>query len=392
MSNQFVLSSLFNYLWEPLIPWVGEHILRLAEPITIMPNGSGDTTFNWVSIFTYLMISGVTTIIWSALDHKRPNYEKLMEWMVVLIRYYLIMQMINYGLAKLYYLQFQPPRLSRLMQTFGDASPMGLMWTFMGFSKGYTMFAGAGEFIGGILLLFRKTRTLGALVVFGIMFNVMMMNYCYDIPVKLLSTHLVLLSMVLLALDGKRLIRVFVLNKSSEPLYMPPHFAQERWQIVNKVVKWVVMSAVIGFGLFQLTMMVSKFSGQTKSSPLYGLYEVQTFIHNGDTLPPLLTDSVRWRYVGVEGKEYAWIRGINDSTQRYHFAVDTATQMVEIHLRSDTISVDSMAYHWLDSNLLELSGTLQSDTLSVQMRRKDWDDFRLTGRGFHWVNEYPYNR
>ncbi|MEM7656861.1 MAG: hypothetical protein AAF399_12085, partial [Bacteroidota bacterium] len=150
--------------------------------------------------------------------------------------------------------------------------------------------------------------------------------------------------------------------------------------------------AVIGFGFLQLTLMVTKFGGQAKSSPLYGLYEVDTFVHNGDTLPPLLTDSVRWRYLGVEGREYAWVKGINDSTQRYHFAVDTAKQMVEVHLNNDTISVDSMHYSWSDSSVLHLSGILRSDTLDVRMKRKQWEDFRLTGRGFHWVNESPYNR
>ena len=34
---------------------------------------------------------------------------------------------------------------------------MGILWTFMGQSKGYTIFAGLGELVGGLLLLSRYT-------------------------------------------------------------------------------------------------------------------------------------------------------------------------------------------------------------------------------------------
>jgi len=68
---------------------------------------------------------------------------------------------------------------------------MGLLWTFMAASKGYQIFTGAAEVLGGILLLWKRTTTLGALTVFGVMANVMALNFFYDVPVKLLSTHLV---------------------------------------------------------------------------------------------------------------------------------------------------------------------------------------------------------
>jgi hypothetical protein len=48
--------------------------------------------------------------------------------------------------------QFPAPTQDRLMQSYGDSSPMGLLWTFMGASEPYTMFVGFAEMISGILL------------------------------------------------------------------------------------------------------------------------------------------------------------------------------------------------------------------------------------------------
>ena|GEM_PF-5392919 len=40
------------------------------------------------------------------------------------------------------------PTLDRLVQPFGDASPMGLVWTFMGASTAYPIFAAPGCWVG----------------------------------------------------------------------------------------------------------------------------------------------------------------------------------------------------------------------------------------------------
>jgi hypothetical protein len=48
--------------------------------------------------------------------------------------------------------------------------------------------------------------------------NVVMINFCYDIPVKLWSTELLLMAVFLLLPDLKRLADVFVFNRAAEPL------------------------------------------------------------------------------------------------------------------------------------------------------------------------------
>src|SRR5262249_34050070 len=81
----------------------------------------------------------------------------------------------------------------------------------------YTVFSGMVEVTGGALLLFRRTTSLGAIVSGGALLNIVLLNFCYDVPVKLYSTNLLLMCIYLLAPDMRRLINVLVLNRPAPP-------------------------------------------------------------------------------------------------------------------------------------------------------------------------------
>lgn len=392
MSNQFIFSFALDPLWQAVVPWFAEHILHLPEPITVFTNGSGDTTYNWVSLLVYLIIAGIASLIWSSVDAKRPNYEKLLQWLLVLVRYYLIYEMVLYGLAKVFYMQFRPPMYMRLMQSFGDASPMGLLWTFMGFSKGYTIFAGLGELIGGLLLLFHRTRTLGALVIAGVMANVVMMNFCYDVPVKILSSHILLLAIFLIALDGKRLWQVFVANESSKPLTYPPLFANPKHEKIKNVVKWLIVIAGLIPLVYNSFNRMQQWGDSAPKPALYGLYEVERFERNGVEIAPLTTDSTRWDKLAIDWKDRAVIQQMTGKRTWYVFEPDTVEHLITHHPTSDTTVVDTFRYHWIDAEHIRLEGIQAGDTLQIEMKTKRKDDFLLMNRGFHWINESPFNR
>jgi hypothetical protein len=94
---------------------------------------------------------------------------------------------------------------------------MGLLWTFMGHSPAYNFFTGFIEFLGAALLLFRRTATLGALIVIGAMSQVLMLNLSYDVPVKQLSIQLIVMACFIAAPDVKRLVALLVLNRPTAP-------------------------------------------------------------------------------------------------------------------------------------------------------------------------------
>lgn len=127
------------------------------------------------------------------------------------------MTLIKYGAVKLIPVQFPPPDLHRLLEPFGDASPMGLLWTFMGASTAYNVFAGSVETIAGLLLFFPRTSLLGALVSMAAVCQICALNLCYDVPVKLFTLHLLGMVVFLVAGDARRLANLFWLNRPGEP-------------------------------------------------------------------------------------------------------------------------------------------------------------------------------
>lgn len=393
-------------VWDRIVPWVGQHVLHLPYEITIRPNGSGDTTYSYVLVLVMLVLSLAGCLSWSLADRRRAHYRGLARWLVVGSRYYLAFVMLGYGVIKIFKAQFPFPGLERLLQPYGDSSPMGLLWTFMGYSPAYNVFAGAAEALGGLLLLFRRTTTLGAVVATGVLTNIVMLNFCYDVPVKLFSVHLILMAIALAALDGRRLLHAFVLNRPAPAADLSPHFANRRWHLASLAVK----SLIVGFVLFQSVS--GAISGEKQwgdrrpKPPLYGIYTVETFTRDGEAVPPLVTDARRWRRFVVDREGFASIQLMDGTFERVAFKVDTAAKKAtfstyrrfapfNVFLKEEPKPADptfAWTYDQPSKDILVMEGELDGHRLAVNMRTSDPQDFLLVQRGFHWINEVPFNR
>jgi hypothetical protein len=221
----YSLAGLFPRDWTV---WLGFHLFKLEFLAPSVDNGSGDTMFAYVLHLLLLISSLILALIWSVLDVRRPHYERLHGFLRIFVRYSLASSMIAYGMVKVFNTQFPLYPLSGLNITYSESSPMGLLWRFMGFSLEYTMFAGALELLAGLLLLFRRTTLLGALLTSAVMMNVVMLNFCYDVPVKLGSIQLLFSSIFLLMPEIPRLWQFFVMNRAVLPRSEPVLFVS-RW-------------------------------------------------------------------------------------------------------------------------------------------------------------------
>ncbi|HKF51652.1 MAG TPA: hypothetical protein VKB26_05030, partial [Candidatus Acidoferrales bacterium] len=121
--------SAYDKFWYGLVPWFGKHILHLRNAITVFPNGSGDTTFNYVQLLVFGVIAAVATIVWTVLDRQRSEYRTLHEWLRIYVRYMLAFTMLTYGFDKVIKLQFPDLGLGRLAEPLGNYSPFALLWT-----------------------------------------------------------------------------------------------------------------------------------------------------------------------------------------------------------------------------------------------------------------------
>ncbi len=388
-----LLFSIYIELFHKLIPWIAKHILHLSYDITVFTNGSGDTTYDYITLLSIIVISLIGCVIWSVLDRKRASYNQLYYWLTVIVRYYAAFTMLTYGFVKVFKLQFPSPSLGRLLQPYGDSSPMGLAWTFMGYSKGYNYFTGFAEVLGGVLLLFRRTATVGAIVTLLVMGNVMAMNYSFDIPVKLLSTMIVIMSLFLLAKDMNRLIQFFFLNKPTEAGIIAAPPIRKKWLRYTLLTGKILL---VGYTFFMTVYgsysALDQYGDAAPKPPLYGIYDVQTFVKNNDTLPPLKTDKQRWGKLVINYAEYAQVKMINDSTQGFAFKPDTVAKKIIMYSYADTANKATFAYTCPEKDILKMSGRWGNDTLVISMKKFDLNNFRLVNRGFNWINEYPYNR
>lgn len=387
---------LVDYLAEALhviIPWVGKNILRLSYDITVFTNGSSDTTYDYVVVFTIALTSFLGMMIWSALDRKRSNYAPLLYWLTVAVRFYVGLTLINYGLIKVFKTQFPSPGPYRLTQAYGDSSPMGLAWTFLGFSTGYNLFMGFAE-IAAVFLLFRRTVTLGAILCLMTTANVMAVNYFYDVPVKIFSTALFLMSAFLLAQNGRPVFDFFIRNTLTKLNTSRPVELNRTWQRVATGAKGLVIFLALGYGSYKSYQEMKIYGNLRPKPPLYGLYNVRHFILGADTIPPLLTDKNRWRQMTIERPGFLTIKYTGDSVSYCLSTIDTLRKTIQLTFHTDTSTNYNFMYQALKNNELILRGAIRQDSLQVVFDRyTDIDkEFLLTRRGFNWINEYPYNR
>ena len=385
-----IVSITYFSLWNAVVPWVGKQVFHLA--ITVFPNGSGDTTFNYVQVFCFATIAAVVAADWTILDWKRTSYPTLYDGLRIYVRYSLATTMITYGAIKVIKSQFPSPTLDRLIQPFGDASPMGLLWTFMGASESYNIFTGAGELLGGLLLTTRRTTLLGALVSLGVLSHVAMLNFSYDVPVKLFSFHLLAMVMFLIAPDLGRLVRMFLTNGGAEPVEIRP-FLGRMWLDRGVVLaRTLLVLGYLGISLQGAYESRRTFGDLLPRSPHYGIWKVEEFEVDGKDRPPLITDAERWRRVIFDHPQMIAIQLMSDTRRRYMLNLDAQKKTMALTKRDDPAWKTTLAYQQPETGVIALEGTIDGQKIRAKLRRTDNPDFLLIKRGFHWINEYPFNR
>jgi NADH:ubiquinone oxidoreductase subunit K len=389
-----ILTQPYTDLWNALVPWVGKHLFHVT--ITVRPNGSGDTTYNYVQVFCYLVIALAAAAVWTLLGAfwvkkrtQRLDYDRLSEGLRTYVRFALGLTMISYGASKVIPAQFPQPGLDQLVQTFGEASPMGILWTFMGASPSYVVFSGLAEMVGGLLLMVRRTALLGALVCIGVMVNVVMLNFSYDVPVKLYSSHLLAMAFFLLLPDLRRLTNVFLLNRPAEPITPHPPLTTGWLRRAAPFLVAVLAVAYTGYALYGSYDGSKQYGNRAPKPPLYGVWNVDELEVDGVARPPLLTDATRWRRLVVS---YPGVIGVQlmDSTSAY-YRLYLGKRRLALAKFDDPQWKPSFSYREIAPGLLALEGTLDGKRTRIKMRRVPDAAFTLTNRGFHWINESPFN-
>jgi len=384
------LFTKYNALWTAIVTWVGEHLLGMN--ITILTNGRGDTTYNYVQILCMLAMAATATVIWSLLDRKRSNYENLHQWLRLYIRIVLGMTLIDYGADKVIQSQMPAPTLATLMETYGQSSPMHLLWTFMGASRGYNAFAGGAEMLGGILLFIPACTAIGALISIGVMSNVFMLNMCYDVPVKLFSFHLLLMAVFLMTPDLRRLAELFLFHRRVE-LYSGPALFR------RKSVSRTVLAAQLLLGLWLSILCLYGAQSENKTfdanigPPLYGAWSVAEYAVDGKVVPSSPTAEDQWQRMFFQNSSRLAVETTSGARMRFFLKLDEKQHTLKLINFNDSNWKADFSYQSPQPNVVTLTGQMNGHRVDMRLRQLDTPkSFLLTSRGFHWISEHPFNQ
>lgn len=365
--------------------WTAEHVFGATPPVAYIGN-SGDTIFHWVQTLLLLAVAVVATAVWSAVD-RRQSYPTLYRWFRLFIRFALAAQMFYYGMAKVVPTQFPPPSLVTLVEPVGSLSLADLLWTFVGASTAYQIFTGCAEMLAGLLLVVPRTATLGALICLVDMTQVFVLNMTYDFGLKQISFHLILMSLFLLAPHLRRLANVLVLNRPAEPSTEPALFATPR---ANRI----AVAAQLAFGLYLVAMFTSislRFWSEpggagSPRSPLYGIWDVDQLSIDGEVRPPLVNDyDRRWRRVIFDAPDRIVFQRTDDSFAHYGASIDIGDRSLAVTKGSSRNWKASFTFERPARDRLILDGEMDGYKIRAQLKRVEFDTFRLLNSRFRWI-------
>ncbi len=303
------------------------------------------------------------------------------------LRYALAFLLLAYGMSRVMPVEFPFPSIARLQETIGDSSPFTLYSVFMGYSAPYTFFTGASAIVAALLLCLRRTTTLGALLVLGVMGNEAMVAFCYGAPTKLLATGALLLALVLLAPDLRRLADGLLLGRPTRPVDLASPFAAGRGRLVRRGLKAAILVAAV-LATAKINLDVLRAREGTPRPPLYGAYDVEQFLRNGQARPDI-RDRTRWRRLIVTSPRELTVCRVDGSRQS--FATAYAGQSVVLSAAGN-VRAGTLTYSRPDPDHLLVRGTLAGDSLDLALRKIDEAKYLLVSRKLHVIDDDPLNQ
>jgi hypothetical protein len=378
--------------------WVGQHWLHLTGVgAKLHGGGSGDRALDWIAMFLMMALALAATLVWTLIAETRPAparaYPRLFFWMRLILRLTLGVAMLNYGLDKLFPLQMSPPSLAVLNEPLGNTSPMTMLWTLIGLNPYYEMICGGAEVLGGLLILFRRTALVGTLLTVFLTTNIVLYNFCFDVPVKIYAAHLLLLSLVVLAPSVQSLWGYFILHRPTVPVDRWTRPARRFGLRVETVatavcVLYAVIAASIGLG----QAYGRQRANSAHPSALTGIWHLDSATLKGQPKPVLTNDGYPMTDLILEPTGRAMLRATDNALYRARFKLDDKAHTVEL---SDPSKRVTYAIAQTDATHLVLTptGKEAGTTATLALTRVPIPThYPLLDRGFHFVNEWGLER
>ena len=255
---------------------------------------SGDTRYAYARTMLHFLTAAMLTLLWTWRARSGGTYARAAAWLLIALRYYVASAMLGYGLMKVLPTSSQPwLPLDRLLALYGDSTPESALWSALRSSETYTAFTGYAAAIGGGLLLFRRTSSLGAIFTAGALANVVALNFGYDVASKLDSIHLLLAALAITAPDASRLIDMLIWNKPTTPR----DIRHPRVPVAGPALKALILTVLVG----QTVRASFATAGSLKDLPPdYGIWDVRTMEVDERASSARADEVGEWRHLVID--------------------------------------------------------------------------------------------
>lgn len=192
-----------------------------------------------------------------------------------------------YAVSKLMQAQFQVSAYS-YTRPLGEVPGATLTWSFLGYAPWFQVFLGLTEFIPAALLFFRRTKSLGSLLLFPVLLNVCLMNFAMNLwPVtQKISSAMLIVTVYLLACDLSKYRRVLGILLERSAAFMKP---SPQW--IENGIGCCLLFAAVTYGSSQIrdnvvsvNEQLADFIGERQINRK-GLWKVEGFQVNGRDVP-----------------------------------------------------------------------------------------------------------
>jgi len=113
---------------------------------------------------------------------------------------------------------------------------------------------------------------------------------------------------------------------------------------------------------------------------------------DGQERSPLLTDNGRWRRLIFDAPSRAAFQRMDDSFARYVAAINSNDKTLALTKNGDQKWKANFTFKRDAPDRLTLDGEMDGQNIQMRLQLFDREKFLLVNRGFHWIQEYPFNR
>jgi hypothetical protein len=375
------LAISWGHVYAPVGVWVARHVLHVTGP---MPNAyqgdNGDTSEEYGRLLAAVVVALMGAAVWMWAERRRARATWVGDALRVLLRYSIALGLTSYAIAKILPLQFPPLNAFVLDQRLGQLTPMALLWSFMEYSRPYNFFAGAMELAVVVLLVFRRTELLGALLCLVVMTNVAFLNYAFGVQVKLYATLIVVSAAVLVVYESRRLFDFFIRGENPRGVRVrstwpagTPSWA--RWAFKTILVGSVLVSSLDA-------MLPAARPRAAVSSGLDGAWAVTDFAA-AQRPGSASEDTPRWRRL-ILGPTVVSIELANDSVVFCRRSTPESVDRLTFACRNDRKADMRLTR---TGNVVQLDGELGGSPVKLTARHLDRSDYPLTSWRFRWIDD-----